>query len=383
MALAQSKRLAGLPTDYYAPDYLIEIKGQALDQETKGDILDLKVTLAKRTIGSFELTINNWDDERLAFKYSDSATFNLGNEVHVKLGYAGKGKELVSVIRGFITSLAPQFPESGPPTLAVGCHDHMVKLKGRKPKQGEQQKFVNMRDWEIAQAIAQRNGLAVDVTQDGPQRELVMQENKDDATFLMERAAAIDFDCFIQTDPKTGKDTLNFIKPTDGRDGRPIRVWEFEWGKSLMSYTPTLTAVGQVGKITVRGWDPRTKKPISYTATPADLPELGSDGPSGPGTGETAMADKQDMVVHKHVFSVEEAKHEAVSMLRRRANSFNTGAGQAIGLANLRPGDNVDLKNLGKRFSGRYPVTKVEHSLGSSGFTTKFYVAYQFAGGGK
>ena len=380
MALAQSQRQAGLPTDYYAPDYLLEIKDRAVDQETKGDILDLKVTLAKRTIGSFELTINNWDDKRLAFKYSDSASFNLGNEVHVQLGYVGK---LVSVMRGIITSLAPQFPESGPPTLAVGCHDRMVKLKGRKPKQGEQQKFVNMRDWEIAQAIAQRNSLAFNPTQDGPQRELVMQENKDDATFLLERAGAIDFDCFIETDPKTGKDTLNFIKPTDGRDGRPIRVWEFEWGKSLMSYTPTLSAVGQVGKITVRGWDPRTKKPISYTATKADLPELGADGASGPDTGETAMSDKQDIVVHKRVFSVEEAKHEAVSMLRRRANTFNTGAGQVIGLADLRPGDNVDLKNLGKRFSGRYPVTKVEHALGSSGFTTRFHVAYPFAGGGK
>ena len=379
MALAHSLHQAGLPSDYYAPDYFVEIKDQALDQETKGDVLDLKVILEKDNIGRFNFTINNWDDKRFAFKYSDSKTFDLGNEVHVKLGYVGS---LVSVMRGIITSLAPQFPESGSPTLSVGCMDRMAKLKGRKPKQGDQQKFVDMRDWEIAQVIAQRNGLNFNATQDGPQRELVIQENTDDARFLIERASEIDFDCFIQTDPKTGKDTLNFIKPTDGRDGRPIRVYEFEWGKSLMSFSPTLTAVDQVGKITVRGWDPRTKKPISYTATKDDLPDLGSGGASGPGVAETAMNDKQDVVVDRHVFSAEDAKRLAVSMLRKRANQFNTGSGQVIGLADLRPGDNVELKNLGTRFSGRYPVTKVEHSLGGSGFTTTFHVKRRFMGAG-
>lgn len=374
MASNRSQRQPGLPADYYVPDYFIKVKDRELDLETKGDILDLKVTLVKDDIGSFQLTINNWDDKRLAFKYSDTKVFDLGNEVQVKLGYVGN---LVPVINGIVTSLAPQFPESGSPTLAVGCHDKMVKLKRRKPKEGEQKKFVDMRDWEIAQAIAQRNGLDFNATQDGPQHELVIQKNQDDALFLMERAKRIGFDCFIETNPETGKDALHFVRPTHG-DGRPIDVYQFEWGRSLRSFSPTLTAVDQVGKVTVRGWDPRTKQPISYTATKDDLPELSSGGASGPGTAETAMNDKQDIVVDRPVQSKEEAQKLAISLLTERANQFNTGSGEIIGLADLRPGNKVELASLGKRFSGTYEVTQVEHTLGNSGFTTRFDVKSQF-----
>jgi phage protein D len=298
--------------------------------------------------------------------------------VHVKIGYVGN---LQSVLRGIVTSLAPQFPESGPPTLVVGCSDSLVKLKGRKPKEGEQKKFVDMCDWEIAQAIADRNRLDFTCTKEGPQHELVVQKNQDDALFLVERAKRIDFDCFIRTDPASGKDTLHFVKPTDGRDGRPIRVYEFEWGKSLMSFSPTLTAVDQVGKVTVRGWDSRAKKSFSYTADKNDLAGVGAGGASGPGTAAEKMNDKEDVIVDQLVLSEQEAKHLAITRLRERANQFNTASGQAIGLADLRPGDNVDLSNLGTRFSGRYQVTKVEHSLGGSGFTTRFEVKRPFDGG--
>lgn len=378
MTAAASLLNPGLPTDYYAPDYLIEIGDQPIDQEARGDVIDMKVTLVKDGIGSFQLTINNWDDKLLAFKYSDGAAFALGSDVHVRLGYAGN---LVSAMRGVVTSLAPQFPESGAPTLSVGCQDSLVKLKGRKPGEGEQKSFVAMRDWEIAQAVAQRNGLRFNATREGPQHELVVQKNQDDAQFLIERAGRIDFDCFIAVDPDNGHDTLNFVRPTDGRDGRPIRTYVFEWGKSLISFAPTLSLADQVGSVTVRGWDPRTRQPIHFTATKDDLPGLPSGGASGPGVAAATMNNRQDIVVDRPVASTEEARYLAISLLRERANLFKTGSGQAIGLPDLRPGDNVELRGLGERFSGAYELTRVVHALGSAGFTTSFEVQHPFAGG--
>ena len=56
------------------------------------------------------------------------------------MGYADG---LLSMVHGLITTLTPRFPESGPPTLVVSGEDRMVKLKDRKPKDGEQKKFVN------------------------------------------------------------------------------------------------------------------------------------------------------------------------------------------------------------------------------------------------
>jgi phage protein D len=258
----------------------------------------------------------------------------------------------------------------------------MVRLKDRKPKDGEQKKFVNMTDAQIARVVAARNHLKFKATEDGLQtHDLVVQKNQDDALFLMERAKRIDFDCFIETDPDSGEEALYFIRPTDGRDGRPIRVYEFEWGGSLISFSPTLTTKDQVGKVTVRGWDPAGKRVISYTAKPSDLPGASGGGTSGPKTAEGRLDDKQDLVVDQPVTSEQEARNLAISLLRERASQFNTGSGRVIGLPDLRPGDNVLLKRLGKRFDGMYEIKKVEHTLGSSGYQTSFDVKRFFDGG--
>ena len=72
--------------------------------------------------------------------------------------------------------------------------------------------------------------------------------------------------------------------------------------------------------------------------------------------------------------SKEEAKALAVSLLRERAYEFLQATGQAIGLPDMRPGDNVVIKGIGKRFSGQYYVTKVEHTIGNNGYLTGFDV---------
>lgn len=379
MAL-RSVRESGLPaTDYYAPNYKIEVEGVELDPEAKGDVLDLKVVMDMDNMTSFELTVNNWDDKTLSFKYSDTATFDIGNRVHVRMGYADR---ILSMIVGQVSSLSPKFPESGPPTLAISGLDGMLKLRDSKPGEGETKKYEAMADWEIAQAVAARNGLRAEVTQEGEVHALVIQKNQDDAQFLKERAARSDRDCFILTDPDTGEGTLFFGKPLDGRDDTRTRVYVFEWGKTLINFNPKLTLSRQVSKITVRGWNPRTKQAIVYTATAADLAGAPSGGgTSGPQAAEESLQGKEDVVVDAPVATEQEAKDLAIARLRERAYEFITGSGQVIGLPDLRPGDNVELQGLGQRFSGPYYVKKVEHALGSSGYLTSFEVRRVFDGG--
>jgi phage protein D len=371
---------SGIPsTDYYAPDYKIEVEGQEIDPESKGDVLDLKVTMDIANLTHFDITVNNWDDKHLAFKYSDTTTFDLGNRVHVQMGYAGA---LLSMVQGLITSLTPSFPDSGQPTLAVSGQDRMVKLKERKPKDGEQKKFVNQTDSDIVQVIAVRNGLVPKVQQTTEKHDIVVQKNQDDATFLMERAKRIDFDCFIGVDPDTGKDALYFQSPTDARDSKKVRVYVFEWGKSLISFNPTISLNKQVGKVTVKGWDPNTKSIIKYTAGPSDLPTSGG-GENGPSAIQTRFQDREDIVVDQPVTSQQEAKALATALLRERAYNYITANGQVIGIPDLRPGDNIEVQGLGKRFSGQYYVTKAQHALGNSGYHTTFEVRNYNDGGTK
>jgi uncharacterized protein len=87
---------SGLPkTDYYAPSFVVEVEGRELDPESKGDILELKVTMDLENLTSCDLTVNNWDDKGLTFKYSDTKIFDIGNRVHVSLGYADEVRSML------------------------------------------------------------------------------------------------------------------------------------------------------------------------------------------------------------------------------------------------------------------------------------------------
>lgn len=371
----------GLPsTDYYAPSFKLEVEGKELNVDTKGDVLEVKVVMDMDNMTSFELSINNWDDRNFNFKYSDTSTFDVGNRVHVMLGYADR---LYSMVTGQITTLTPRFPESGQPTLGVSGLDGMQTLRDRKPVDSDARQWVQMTDWEIIQEIAQRNNLRAVVTKEGEKRDLVVQRNLDDAQFVMERAKRIDFDCFIYTDPDSGDAELHFEKPTDARDSKTERVYSFEWGKSLIYFNPTLTIARQISQVTVRGWDPATKQEIKGTATKDDLPGSGKGGTSGPELAAKKNPSKQEVTVDAPVLSNEEARELAIQILRERAYDFITGTGQVIGLPDLRPGDNVRLRALGERFSGDYYLKKVEHTFGSSGYHTQFEVRRVFDGGVK
>jgi phage protein D len=372
-------RAPGLPERYYAPDFTVEVGGAALDPATKGDVLELKVEMGLKEMTSADLKMNNYDDLTFDLKWSDSAQFRLGSQVHVQLGYA---EQRLSMMRGYITTLTPDFPSDGPPTLTVRALDGWVRLKGSKPPEDEVT-YRNQADWEIAQRIGQRHGLRVAVTRSGPVHDLVVQKNVDDGTFLQQRAGLIDFQTFVRTDPETGEDVLHFISPNDGRDAQPIRTFVFSWGSlrstdtppSLLEFKPTMAAGDQVQQVTVRGWDPTTKKKITQTASRGNTPGIPAiDDTSGPGTARTIGGSdgRKEVVVDRPVITDEEALKLAQAMLAERAYRFLTAHGKVIGLPDLRPGDNVEIGGVGKRFGGRYHLTKVTHVLNQQGYLTEF-----------
>lgn len=369
----------GLPQgSYYAPDFNVEIEGQPFDAESKGDVLSLKLVMDLENMTSAEIELNNWDDRTFWFKYSDTDGVFVGNRVHIQMGYADR---LVSMLRGEIERMAPKFPQSGSPTLSIAVLDDMQKLKDRRPVEGEQRQFRDMTFGQIAERIAQRNSLQTDIDPGGTEHAEVIQGDLDDAGFLLQLARRADAECYIYTGPDSGDATLRFGQPRDDRAGPRRDEFSFIWGQTLKSFTPTLTMSGQVQQVTVRGYDEDRMEEIVGIATADDIPG-GAAGSSGPGNAETASGGRQDVIIGAAVETEEEARQLALSLLRQRAYEFITGSGEVIGLPELRPGDTVNLLNLGDRFSGSYYVKKVEHTIGAGGFSSKFDVRKSHAGDG-
>jgi phage protein D len=276
----------------------------------------------------------------------------------------------------------------------------MQKLKDSKPRPGQQVYYKDKADWEIVQQVAQRapNNMQVCIpVTTGPKHHLVVQKNQDDASFLMERAKRIDYDCYVVSDVVAGTQTLHFEPPADGRNGVPLRAFRLAYGPglaaeeqralaasgtgaaasgpllpNLIEFTPTLTAAKQVSSLTVRGWDPRTKKPIGVTANSDDLPGGQGGGLTGPAAATEALGAREETIIDAPVASIEEARELAAALLRERAYQFITGTGRIAGLPDLLLRDVLEIHGIGLRFSGNYYVTRVEHTLSASGFFTGF-----------
>jgi phage protein D len=86
-------------------------------------------------------------------------------------------------------------------------------------------------------------------------------------------------------------------------------------------------------------------------------------------------------VVDAPVQSKREADELARALLLKRAYDFVTGSGQCIGQPEMRPGDNLAITRLGRRFDGQYYVKKTTHTFGASGYLTEFDVRRIHDGG--
>lgn len=377
--MSAATREAGLPKTFYAPEFSIEVEGAELKLEDKFDVLELVVTMDVKNLTSVDLKLNNYDDRSFDLKWSDSDKFKIGAKVHVKLGYAD---QLRSMMSGYITTLTPNFPSDGSPTLGVRVVDPLVLLKGSKPPQNEVM-YEHMTDSEIAERIARRHNVRSEVQDSKTRYKVIDQEDMDDAQFLKVRAKAVNFNVFMRTDPDTKDDVLYFVRPADGVGPDPIRTYVLAWGTlrntdvapSLIEFQPTIAASNQVKSVTVRGWDVETKKPISVKATPENTADvMGVKGGRGTdaATELGGKVGREDVVVKRYVENEEEAMKVAKALLAERSYGFKTARGKLIGLPELRLNDNVEINGVGTRFGGLYHVEKVIHTLNDGGYVTQF-----------
>lgn len=383
--------------DFYVPSFKILIKDQ--DLHVENDILSVSYTDSLTEVDSFQMTVNNWDpgwaspqdgiSSQGSFKYSDADTFNPWQDIEVWMGYYRNGSdERRLMLTGEITTMAPNFPGTGGPTLTVSGLNvlHRFRIKQNTLP------FLDKKDTQIAKTLVE--GIDKDIRGKIQKMRLMMDdkevaknlENEENVpylemhndypiNFLLQRSRAIGYEISIEEKPRKSvsdprvsifhyRKTSEVVRPT----------YILEWGKSLLSFQPTLQTSHQVQEVTVRGWDPQGKTKIEQTATRADLAKEknGVIQPSDLKVKETSLAQKLEIVVDHPISNKDEAKQLATKTLRNLAQGLVTAKGKTFGLPSLRAGSKVDVRGLGTRFSGTYLVTGTTHSIGDGGYTTEF-----------
>jgi phage protein D len=368
--------------DFYVPSFRVIVRSKELRAELN-DVMSVSYSDSLTSIDSFDMTVNNWDAETLSFKYSDGSLFTPWQDVELWMGYLRDGKEeRRRMLVGEITTMTPNFPASGGPTLTVRALNlfHRFRIKQ------ESQAFFNQTDTAIAEVLVGR--IADQIRKTSPKVHLVLDpadvkrnkkleknnpvpylimNNQYPILFLMERARRIGYDLTMdEVAVGESREVTFHFRPSSAVTRK---TYALEWGVSLISFQPTFRTADQVAKVTVRGWDPKAKKPIEQSAVREDLKDEHVIDPDMLGVNEPQLA--QQVTVDEPVSSAVEAKEYAKKILRQKASVMVTAKGKTVGLPDLRAGVKVAIGNLG-RFSGVYLVTETTHSLGDGGYTTDF-----------
>ena len=381
---------------FYAPQFEIRIKGAKIPNDILRDVVEVTYKDNWKEIDSFELTVNNWDPSTNDFKYVGSETketlaldtdeskrYRLfepcSKEVEVKMGYTS---DLKVMLTGNFTTMEPNFPSSGGPTLAVRGLNILHQLRRKQ--------FVtaweNKKDSEIAKNLAtlrdpqtgkKRFPMPVEIDKnalgDETPIDYVAQQNQYDIDFLLARARQRGYVMFIQEADKQvrgSKRRLYFGPSHEGQiPGLRDVTFKLEWGKSLIDFKPTLTTANQVRSVTVNGWNRRTGKPIVEKASLED-PDLNRNRDLYELLKKCDP--REEVVVEEAFFSKRQAKDRARAILMDRQKEMVKASATTVGLPDLRAGKMVQIQGLGSRFSGTYFITDTTHTIGNSGYTTKF-----------
>ncbi len=356
--------------DFYVPTFEVKLRGRPLGKDVVRDILQVTYKDNIKEVDSFDITINNWDADKREFKYLDVDLFDPGKELELWMGYFGKDP-LSLMIKGQITSLRPNFPSGGQPTLVLSGLNLIHKLRTKQVSCA----YIKQTDSKIAQQIGGRLTVKVrtDPTASAAEQphEYILQDNQYDIIFLMERARRIGYDLFVEetgTNGQSGQSQLYF-----GPSEQIRRVtYKMKFGQSLIEFQPELTTARQVGEVTVKGWDNRNKRKIEQTATRADIKTKGVGNRGRQSAVEQAFSQRKEIIADRPIYSDDEAKKMAIAALESNAKDMVKGSGSTVGLPDLRAGGVLELSGMGDRFSGRYFITSTTHSIADGGYTTRF-----------
>lgn len=339
------------------PEHKVLLDGRELPIDVVVDVLDVTVSNYALGASSFCVNMNNWHSDRQEFKYSDGPLIKEGVKLEVTLGY---DTTIVSLIKGEVTALEPEFNQDEASTLKVQGYDLLHRFRrGRRTKS-----YIQLKDSEIASQIASNLGLTAEVDDTEVTHEYLLQDNLTDIDFLLERARRIRYELVIEDG------TLHFRKVANDKS----RVVSLEYGLTLRSFYPRLSTASQVSEVLVQGWDVKTKKAITGRARSGDEVSKMGGQQLGASITESAFFAAKDIIIDTPIFSEGEANQIARGKFNDMAVEFITGEGTAIGNGDIKAGQVIELIKLGERFSGLYYVTSATHTIDSTGYTTKFTI---------
>jgi phage protein D len=333
------------PVAAAAPDFTITVNGSSMPPEMRGWVTGLRVTDSVDAAATFEFELQNWNEEEGRVRFSDSSLLDPGGKVVINLGFE---QEVNPVMDGEITGLEFWAREGHDYRLVVRGYDRLHRLRrGRRTRS-----YLQVKDSDVASQIAGDLGLSPEVDSSSEVHQYLLQVNQTDIDFLMARARAIGYELLVDGTK------LHFRKSRHDRGKTEL----IDPTHGLVAFQAYLSTADQVGKVVVRGWDPKAKAALVGQAESGAVTGTMNGQHLGPDTAKTAFGASTLGLVDHPVATQGEADALAQGVLDRTALDYLTAEVTAVGNSSILAGTVIEIGGIGQRFSGLYYVTEVEHA---------------------
>jgi phage protein D/phage baseplate assembly protein gpV len=340
------------PQNELASNIVVKLDGSDVQSDVIGNLSSMLVDQHAHLPDMFLLRFFDQNLEMM-----DDGPFDLTKEVEIIA--ISPDDTRVTLIKGEITALEPEFKEGMEPEFAVRGYDKTHRLY----RENHSKAFVNVKDSDIASEIAESAGLQTEIETTSTPYDHVFQNNQTDLSFLMQRAWRIGYECFV-SDEK-----LYFRKPQPSGSASVT----LKWGEDLKSFLPRMTLAEQVDEVIVRGWDIEKQEAIVGKAESGGLYPNIDESKDGK-TWASSFGSGKQIIVDQPVISQAEADTLATARLDEISGAFIDAEGMATRRPDIKAGEKVKLESLGSRFSGTYLVTSATHMYSPEGYKTIFQV---------
>ena len=344
--------------------FSIKIGGSNVPEEFYDSIEEAIVDTQLNMPGMFSIRLHDpdlkWvDDEMLDIGRELSISATLNEQDASEMGAAGNN----SLIEGEITAIEPDFGEKGKTSLVIRGYDKMHRLmRGSKTRT-----FLNLTDTELIEKLAHESRLMIGkVEGPGVKQEYIIQYNQTNMELIAARAERTGYNFFMSGSK------FYYLPGKSSTPGTPVQLVYLE---TLIKFKPRWTANGQADHIVVKGWDALGKEAVIGEYTPSSgLNQGGMDKPGGE-VSKSAFGAADEVVTERIVSNPSDAKSVAAGVSWQIDRSFVQADGVCFGHPKVLAGCQVDIKRIGKRFSGKYFVTAAKHVYSPKGYRTHFRIS--------
>ena len=342
-----------MPSTVFTPIFSVRIDGAELTAKENDAVHEIKITDWLRLPDVCTVAVGYQADETRGFADLDGSAFKVGAELEVKLG-STEETTTQTLFKGEIVTVEPTF-QAGHVAMVVRAYDRSHRMmRSRK-----QRTFLNQTISDIVKKVAGDSGIRVSGASSGAPLDFVLQHNETDWDFVWRLAKRIGFE-FICDDK-----TAEFKKPNPNAESVSLT-----YPDDLYEFRPRLTAVQQVEKVIVRGFDLKAKKSVTRTKT---TPEQVTSAGIQRSEMVKAFPGASLEIAGQSFNKSEEADSMAQAALDKLANAYLAAEGACFGDPRIKAGVKLEVKGIGSKYSGTYRVAKAVHSIsGGGGYTTSF-----------